>query len=190
MRTKVARESCGPAAPDGRMNASMMQHEDSGAHDDNSGDWVEVQVATVIDCPPEAVFSFACDPCNDGRWLTNVGETEKLTPGSIGLKSRFRQFPIFLGVPVALEWEVVEFVANRHMRGQSVAGAFAFVRGYDCEPVGSATRITKVVKLHLPLISAFIARDAADVLLRKSAERALERLKILLERSAASHRTT
>jgi carbon monoxide dehydrogenase subunit G len=190
MRAKVASERGKPPDPDGRMSASHMQHEDSRAHDDNSGDWVEVQVGTVIDCPQEAVFSFACDPCNDGRWLTNVGETEKLTPGSIGLKSRFRQFPIFLGVPVAVEWEVVEFVANRHMRGRSVAGAFAFVRGYDCEPVGSATRITKVVKLHLPLISAFIARDAADVLLRKSAGRALERLKILLERSSALDRTT
>jgi hypothetical protein len=108
----------------------------------------------------------------------------------IGLGSRFRQFPIFLGVPVAVEWEVVEFVANRHMRGRSVAGAFAFVRGYDCEPVGSATRITKIVKLHLSVVSAFVTRGAADALLSRSVERALERLKILLERSAAPHRAT
>jgi hypothetical protein len=168
----------------------MMQDNDSAAHahTDKSGDWAEVQAATVIDCPPETVFSFACDPCNDGRWLTSVGETQKLTPGLIGLGSRFRQFPIFLGVPVAVEWEVVEFVAGRHMRGRSVTGAFAFVRGYDCEPVGSATRITKVVKLHLPVVSAFVTRGAADALLSRSAERALERLKILLERSAAPDR--
>jgi hypothetical protein len=108
----------------------------------------------------------------------------------IGLSSRFRQFPIFLGVPVEVEWEIIEFVANRRMRARSVAGPFAFVRGYDCEPVGPATRLTKVVKLHLQLVSAFVTRGTADVLLSKAVERALGRLKILLESGAAPHRAT
>jgi Polyketide cyclase / dehydrase and lipid transport len=156
-------------------------------HHDNSAEWAELHATVVIDCSPEIVFSFACDPFNDGRWLTNVGNTQQLTPGPIALGSRYRQFPFFLGVPVEVEWEVIEFVANRRIRARSVAGAFAFLRGYDCEPVGPATRITKVGKLHLPPVSAFVTKAAADVLLSKSAERALKRLKILLE-SAASQR--
>ncbi len=75
--------------------------------DDNSADWVRVQATTLIDRSPEIVFRFACDPLNDGQWLTNVGKTGNL-PGADGLKSRFRQFPIFLGAPVEVEWEVVE----------------------------------------------------------------------------------
>jgi hypothetical protein len=156
--------------------------------EDDSADWAEVQAATVIDCSPEIVFSFACDPFNDGRWLTNVGKTQQLTPGPIGLRSRFRQFPIFLGVPVEVEWEVVEFVANRRMKARSVAGPFTFVREYDCEPVGLGTRITKVVKLHLTSVSAFVTKAAAGVLLGKAAERALGRLKVLLEGNAAPRR--
>jgi len=153
-------------------------------------DWVEIRAAIVVDCSPEIVFAFACDPFNDARWLTNVGKTEQLTPGPIGFHSRFRQFPIFLGVPVEVEWEVVEFVANRHMKGRSVAGLFAFERGYDCEPVGQATRITKVVKLHLPPVSALVPRAAASTLLSKAAERALRRLKSVLESDASRNLTT
>jgi len=151
---------------------------------DDCADWVEVRAATVIDCASEIVFAFACNPFNDARWLTNVSKTEQLTPGPIGLDSRFRQLPIFLGVPVSVEWKVIEFVPNRHMKGRSVAGLFAFERGYDCEPVGQATRITKVVKLHLPPVSAFVPRAAANTLLSKAAERALRRLKGVLESSA------
>ena len=166
----------------------MMIRPDDADHD-NSAEWAEIQAAVLIDCSPETVFSFACDPLNDGRWLTNVGNTQQLTPGPIGLKSRYRQFPVFLGVRVEVEWEVIEFISNCHIKGRSIAGAFQFLRGYDCEPVGSATRITKIVKLHLPPVSAFVTKAAADVLLSKSAERALKRLKILLE-SSAPQRTT
>jgi polyketide cyclase/dehydrase/lipid transport protein len=157
---------------------------------DDCAEWVEIRAGTVVDCSPEVVFAFACDPFNDARWLTNVGKTEQLTPGPIGLDSRFRQFPIFLGVPVEVEWQVIEFVANRRMKGRSVTGLFAFERGYDCEPVGQATRITKVVKLHLAPVSAFVPRAAAGTLLSKAAERALRRLKNLLESSASLDRTT
>jgi polyketide cyclase/dehydrase/lipid transport protein len=153
--------------------------------DDNSADWAEVQATTVIACSPEVVFSFACDPRNDDQWLTNVGKVEQLTPGPLGISSRFRQFPIFLGAPVEVEWEVTEFIANRHMKARSVAGPLLFVRGYDCELVGSATRITKIVNLHLPVIFPFMTRAAASVFLSKAAERALERLRILLEGGAA-----
>jgi hypothetical protein len=38
------------------------------------------------------------------------------------------------------------------------------------------------------VVAAFVTRGAADALLSGSAERALERLKILLERSAAPDR--
>ena len=158
--------------------------------DDDSADWVRVQAMTLIDRSPEIVFRFACDPLNDGQWLTNVGKTRQLTPGPIGLKSRFRQFPIFLGAPVEVEWEVVEFIANRRMNARSVAGPFSFVRGYDFEPVGPATRITKVVRLHLPIVSPFVTKAAARMLLGKAAERALERLKVLLESNADPQRAT
>jgi hypothetical protein len=157
---------------------------------DDCADWVEFRAATVINCSPKIVFAFACNPFNDARWLTTVGNTEQLTPGPIGLHSRFRQFPIFLGVPVEVEWEVIEFFVNRRMKGRSVAGPFAFERGYDCEPVGQATRITKVVKLHLAPVSAFAPRAAAGTLLSKAAERALRRLKSLLESNASPNRTT
>ena len=172
MRTKVGTE---------RRGSAVMLRPDDSDHD-NSAEWAEIQAAMVIDCSPETVFSFACDPFNDGRWLTDVGNTQQLTPGPVGLRSRYRQFPFFLGVRVEVEWEVIEFTPNWHIKGRSVAGAFQFVRGYDCEPVGSATRITKIGKLHLPPVSAFVTKGAADVLLSKSAERALKRLKILLER--------
>jgi Polyketide cyclase / dehydrase and lipid transport len=149
--------------------------------EDEAADWVEVRAAAVINCPSEIVFSFACDPFNDIRWLTNVGRTEQLTAGPIGLGSRFRQAPVFLGVPVEVEWEVVDFVANRRIRSRSVAGPLAFVRQYDCEPAGPGAQITKFVRLNLALVPPFVTRAAAVALLGNAADRALWRLKVLLE---------
>jgi hypothetical protein len=149
--------------------------------EDEAADWVEVRAVTVINCSSEVVFSFACDPFNDVRWLTNVGRTEQLTAGPIGLGSRFRQAPVFLGVPVEVEWEVVDFVANRRIRSRSVAGPLVFVRQYDCEPAGPGAQITKFVRLNLAVVSPFVTRAAAVALLGNAADRALRRLKALLE---------
>lgn len=144
-------------------------------------EWTEARASVVVCRPVSTVFAFIRDPHNDGRWLTHVGNVLQLTEGPIAIGSKFRQFPILLGAEVAVEWEVTEFVADRHIVARSSAGPIAFRRSYDCEPIGSEAQITMCVQLHLPAIIPFMAGSAANVLLRKASERALLRLKAVLE---------
>jgi hypothetical protein len=161
---------------------SMSQH-------DAGDDWVRAQVSAVIERPPGIVFAFVCDPGNDPLWLGKIGEVRRLTPGPFGLGSRFRQSATFLGARVEGEWEVTEFVADARMRSRSVAGPFVFTRGYDCDADGAATRITKFVAVSLSGALAFLPRATADALLNRASERALVRLKSVLEGKCAPHTT-
>src|SRR5262245_17934047 len=149
MRAQVAVKRSGPQGFRSGLISAMPG-------DLNRADWVEVHAGIAISRSPEVVFCFVCDPQNDARWLAHVGKVEQLTPGPIGIGTRFRQFPIFLGSPVEVEWEVIDFVPNRHMQGCSVAGPIRFARRYDLQPVGSATRITKTVKFDLSFVAPFM----------------------------------
>lgn len=144
-------------------------------------EWTEARASVAICRPVSTVFAFIRDPYNDGRWLTHVGNVLQLTEGPIGVGAKVRQFPILLGAEVEVEWEVTEFVADRHIAARSSAGPIAFRRSYDCEPIGSEAQVTMCVQLHLPAVIPFIAGGAANVLLRKASERALLRLKAVLE---------
>lgn len=146
-------------------------------------DWIEARRSIVIAQPRERVFSFVCDPRNDGRWLTNLGDVQWLTPGSFRAGSRFRQFPIFLGARVQVEWEVTSFDADTHFAGRSVSGPVTFERSIDCEAVDTATRLTKFVRLRVPFALPFMSVSAAGGLLGNATDRALARLKALLEGS-------
>jgi uncharacterized protein YndB with AHSA1/START domain len=147
--------------------------------------WVRTTASIVIERPPAEVFAFVSDPRNDAEWLGKIRDTRQLTPGPIGVGTRFRQGANFLGAAVEGEWEVVEFVEGVSTRCRSVAGPFRFVRTYACEPAGAATRLTNLVEVSLSGVLAILPRSAADGLLASSAHRALARLKDLLERGSA-----
>ena len=158
----------------------MMSESSKDATQD--ANWVRTTASIVIERLPAEVFGFVSDPRNDAAWLGKIRDTRPLTPGPIGVGTRFRQAANFLGAAVEGEWEVVEFVEGVSTRCRSVAGPFRFVRTYVCEPAETATRLTNVIEVSLSGVLAILPRSAADGLLASSAQRALVRLKDLLER--------
>ena len=144
-------------------------------------EWTEARASVAIGRPISTVFAFIRDPHNDSLWLTHVGNVLQLTEGPIGIGSKVRQFPILLGAEVEVEWEVTEFVQDRRISVRSRAGPLGFRRSYDCQSIGSETQISMCVQLHLPAIIPFIAGGAANTLLRNASQRALLRLKAVLE---------
>lgn len=149
-------------------------------------DWVEARRSIVIVLPRERVFSFVCDPRNDSKWLTNLGDVQELTPGPFRTGSRFRQFPIFLGARVQVEWEVTSFDADAHFAGRSVSGPITFERSIHCEASDGSTRLTKFVRMRVPFVLPFMSVSAAGGLLENATDRALARLKALLEGNGAA----
>jgi uncharacterized membrane protein len=147
--------------------------------DDDS--WARSRVKITIDCPVDVVFSFICDPRNDPRWLGNVRGGRQVTSGPMGIGSRFRQSGIILGARLEGEWEVTDYVPGRRMSNRSVTGPFVFVREYDCEARGAATRVTKFVAVRLTGALAFLPLSVANGLLGAASERAVGSLKRILE---------
>lgn len=145
------------------------------------GDWAEASNSIDIACPCDVVFALVCDPRNDSKWLTNAGTPQCLTQGPIGAGSRFRQFPLLLGARIDVEWQFSEYEAPRHAVSRSVSGPIEFERRVTCDPLGAETRFTHHVAMSVPL--PFVPVSAASGLLRGAGERALARLKSLLESS-------
>jgi hypothetical protein len=143
--------------------------------------WGRGHASILIERPRQSVFAFVCEPQNDWRWLGDVRDTRQLTPGPVGVGSRFRQTAYFMGAAVEGEWKVVEFIFGRRIRIASVAGSFEFVREYSFAGEARATRFTKIVKIGLSGGLAFVPRLAADVALSNASRHALARLKSILE---------
>jgi hypothetical protein len=141
--------------------------------------WAEASNSIDIACPCDLVFSFVCDPRNDNRWLTNAGVAQCLTEGPIRAGSRFRQFPLLLGARIDVEWEFTAYEAPLHAASRSCTGPIEFERRVDCEALGARTRLTHLVAMTVPL--PFVPVAAASRLLHDAGERALRRLKALLE---------
>jgi Polyketide cyclase / dehydrase and lipid transport len=151
---------------------------------DNKAEWAEARGSVVIERPNDVVFAFASNPHNDNQWLNNLGEVQWLTPGAVRLGSRFRQFPIFLGARIQVEWDVTAFVADRHLTGQSSSGPLQFERRLDCEAEGTNTLLTSSVRIRIPAGLPFVTKSTADAQLGNAAARALARLKDALERTS------
>jgi hypothetical protein len=154
-----------------------------------ANDWAQTRGSILIARPVDLVFGFVCDPRNDGKWLTNVGDVRCLTRGPIGAGSRFHSFPIFLGARIEVEWQVTAFEANSHIASRSVSSPIAFERTVDCETSGSGTKLSNFVRIRVPFGLPFMTRSAVDALLGNAADRALARLKSFLERGEAIARS-
>lgn len=96
----------------------------------------------VIARPPEAVFDFVADECNEPRFNPKMVRAEKISPGPIGLGTRFRAEVTSRGRPLEM---VIEFTAyerprrlssSTRMSGMDVHGTLTF----DAVPEGTRMR--------------------------------------------------
>lgn len=56
--------------------------------------------------PPEAAFRYLADFTNLPEWDPSITSVEKVTPGPVGVGSRFRVSMRFLGLPSVLDYHV------------------------------------------------------------------------------------
>ena len=80
-----------------------------------------------IDAPIEKVWDLVMDPDRLGDWVTIHDSVSDVPDGDLEEGSRFRQSMKLKGVPLKVNWEVVECDApNRaRWRGEAAAGAKA-----------------------------------------------------------------
>ena len=102
---------------------------------------IQIEGEIVIKRPPEAVFDFVADERNEPRFNPRLLRAEQITPGAIGLGTRFRAAAASRRRPVEM---VIEFTAferprrlssSTRMSGMDIDGTLIF------EPLPEGTRM-------------------------------------------------
>jgi len=142
---------------------------------------VEVEASVLINQPIDEVFEFVTTPENDARWYIGV-ESRDHTPGEpAGVGSTSMSEIRFLGVPVEVVWEVVEYEAPTRIGVKSVKGPVSVESGYTFEAVGE--KQTKVTVHGVADVGEIFS--LADPLIERMAQRqweaSFENLKDVLE---------
>jgi len=132
---------------------------------------VHIEGEIIIARPPEAVFDFVADERNEPRFNSQMLRAEQITPGPIGLGTRFRAETASRGRPLAMVIEFTTFerprrlASSTRMSGMDVQGTLTF------DPVPEGTRMRwqweltprGLVKLVTPLVARMGRRQEEAV---------------------------
>ncbi|MGH8945648.1 MAG: SRPBCC family protein [Acidimicrobiia bacterium] len=140
---------------------------------------ISFTITVDIDRPVKDVFTYLADLEHIPEWNWAISETEKITPGSTSVGTRYRQIR---SVPqVATEvLEVTGLEPNRLIEIMGTLAQFPAQLTYQLDQAGSGTRVTNTVGLEPqgalrlvgPLVGGRIKQAVADN---------LGQLKVLLE---------
>jgi carbon monoxide dehydrogenase subunit G len=102
------------------------------------------EATTVVDRPIEEVFAFLADGTNDPKFSPRVQEIAKVTPGPVGVGTRFASTVKDAGMTTKREFELTEFVPPTTIRWaeRSRNAITAPTGGYDLASDGDGTRVT------------------------------------------------
>jgi carbon monoxide dehydrogenase subunit G len=64
--------------------------------------------------PPDVAFAYLADFSNLPDWDPSITSVQKVTPGPVGVGSRYRVSMAFLGLPVTLDYHVETHEPDKH----------------------------------------------------------------------------
>jgi uncharacterized protein YndB with AHSA1/START domain len=136
----------------------------------------------TINRRPAEVFRFLARFENVPLWNYAISDTRKITSGSVGVGSRYRQTRT-LATPRTETFEVTEFEPDRRLSIDGSLGPFRAEVTYLLTPAGDGTALTNTMHLQPPGRLRFVAPLVASRI--KSAVAAnLDTLRQILEASA------
>jgi uncharacterized protein YndB with AHSA1/START domain len=110
--------------------------------------------------PPSAVFSYLADLENLPEWNYALAETRKVTPGPVGVGSRYLQRrPV--PRPAEETLQITEFVPGERLALQGTLNSFPAEVSYALHATDGGTTVINTVELELPgprrLLSGVVA---------------------------------
>src|SRR5436305_1798415 len=126
------------------------------SQEENIGNWARARVSIVIARPVKAVFDFVANPINIPLWMPKLGPVRQTSTGVLGVGTQFHQSLAMFSGFVDVQWEISEYAFHRRVAGRSVAGPLWFNGGYEFEPAGTGTLLTKFGTVKLSSVLSLI----------------------------------
>ena len=102
---------------------------------------VHIEGEITIARSPEAVFDFVADERNEPRFNPQMLNAEQVTPGPIGLGTRFRAEVTSRGRPVKMVIEFTDFERPRRLSSSTRTSAMDIRGTLTFDPVPEGTRM-------------------------------------------------
>jgi hypothetical protein len=105
-----------------------------------------------IDRAVDDVFALLGNPSRNPEWAGPIVAVKALTPGSVGVGTRFRQTSRTLGVRFPMVLEVVALESNLSIVLESRGGVVGYRGERHFEATAGGTRVTFIGDVRLPLV--------------------------------------
>jgi carbon monoxide dehydrogenase subunit G len=102
---------------------------------------INLDLGVLIDRPVKDVFAFITNPQNMSKWNTAVVSMEQVTPGAVGVGTKFKNVGEMLGRRIEGEMQVVAFEPDAKYGFQMQAGPMQVSMVMTFKTVGTGTKL-------------------------------------------------
>jgi len=142
---------------------------------------INLDLGTLIDKPVHDVFAFITNPQNMSKWNSAVVSMEQLTPGAVGVGTKFKNVGEMMGRRIEGEMQVTEFEPDAKYGFQMNAGPMQINMVMTFKTVGTGTKLGLNAQGN-PAGFFKLAEGVMSGRVKTMMEENLERLKSVLEK--------
>jgi carbon monoxide dehydrogenase subunit G len=102
---------------------------------------INLDLGTLIDKPVKDVFAFVTNPNNMAKWNSAVISMEQITPGAVGMGTKFKNIGEMMGRRIEGEMQVVAFEPDSKYGFQMNAGPMQVSVTLTFKTVGTGTKL-------------------------------------------------
>jgi len=102
---------------------------------------INLDLGTLIDKPVKDVFAFVTNPNNMSKWNSAVVSMQQITPGPVGMGTKFKNVGEMLGRRIEGEMQVVAFEPDTKYGFQMNAGPMQVNVILTFKTVGTGTKL-------------------------------------------------
>jgi len=103
---------------------------------------INLDIGTLIDKPVKDVFAFITNPVNMPKWNSAVVSMEQITPGAVGLGTKFKNIGEMMGRRIEGEMEVIAYDPDSKYGFQMNAGPIQVNVTLTFKTVGTGTKLS------------------------------------------------
>ena len=103
---------------------------------------INLDLGTLIDRPVKDVFAFITNPANMAKWNSAVVSMEQITPGAVGVGTKFKNVGEMMGRRIEGEMEVIAFEPDSKYGFQMNAGPVQVSVTLTFKTVGTGTKLS------------------------------------------------
>jgi len=103
---------------------------------------INIDLGTLIDKPVKEVFSFVANPNNMSKWNSAVVSLQQITPGDVGVGTKFKSVGEMMGRRIEGEMQVIAYEPDTKCGFQVQAGPMQVNLTMMFKTVGTGTKVS------------------------------------------------